>query len=31
MTWQAHWLNDAPSPPPKDRDDSGDTQVELVQ
>jgi len=30
MTWQAHCLSGAPSPPPKGRDESGETQVELV-
>ncbi len=30
MTWQAHVLGHAPSPPPTGRDESEDTQVELV-
>ncbi len=30
MTWQAHDSGHAPSPPPTGRDESEDTQVELV-
>jgi hypothetical protein len=30
MTWQAHVSGHAPSPPPTGRDESEDTQVELV-
>jgi len=30
MTWQTHDSGHAPSPPPKGRDESEDTQVELV-
>jgi len=30
MTWQAHDTGHAPSPPPTGRDESEDTQVELV-
>jgi len=30
MTWQAHDLGQAPSPPPTGRAESEDTQVELV-
>jgi hypothetical protein len=30
MTWQAHDSGHAPSPPPTGRDESDDTQVELV-
>ncbi len=30
MTWQTHYSGHTPLPPPKGRDVSGDTQVELV-
>ncbi len=30
MTWQPHYLSDALPPPPKGRDESKHTQVELV-